>query len=237
MHRLNLIRVIGLVALLLAACGTDEPATTIGTVPPTPEPVVIVVTATAEPTLPIAGTFVDRRPTLPPSFTPTATNTATLTPTITLTPTPTATFAVADICERFNLTINLIEGRSYDMVGFVDGFVDTGGSEINGLMAFRNTDSGEEIAFDIPGSDDTYPARFPLDLSTGPGPYTWTITAQTANYQDICESSGTFQLRPRSPVEVMFGALDSLIAEQAVPQVDSASAGTPLPEVTAEATP
>ena len=216
---------------------TDEPIIREATAIPPPEPLVIVVTATLEPTLPVDGDFVDRRPTLPPTFTPTATDTATLTPTVTLTPSHTPTFTLADICERFNVTINLFAGETYDMVGTVGAFVDTGGPEISARLTLRNTDADEDVLFVIPGGP-AYPASFPLDLSTGPGAYTWSITAETAAYQSICESSAAFNLRSRSPVEVMFEALDDLRTGGATSPVTEPTGepGTPIPEITPEVT-
>ena len=212
--------------LILTACGTDEPRSesdndatlieetveAISTDVPTATP-----TATALPSTPTEvaprPTFAGDRPTLPPTWTPTATPTITNTPTITATPTATATPGPAEICEDVVLTLMLLDNRTYSPADNVQFLADVRDPNYTINLRFVHQESEEETIRNLPGGE-VYFGTFSLDLEPGPGTYTWSMSLRTPTYDGICAIDGTFILRARTPLEVMFDTLDTLTNPQ-----------------------
>lgn len=217
--------IVGLVAFVLAACGTDSPRDVASDVDSSLEPVVIVVTATEDATL--EQSVFRAQPTFPATWTPTATHTPTNTPTPTLTPTATATPDAVAICAAFNVNLRVQDGAIYDTSDSVRLFVDTGGVEVGTKLTLFNTDTEEEADFVLPGGP-AYPVNIVLNSAPGTGELMWTLVALTTRYGEICEVGGRFTVVPRSPVDVLLNTFDDLIsaannASQTVPQSSATS--------------
>lgn len=171
---------IGIVALFLTACGTPIEPT------PTQPP------DTAQPVTPTP--YVDRRPTLPPSWTPTNTPTHTFTPTVTDTPTATATLTLDQICEGLTISILTLE-TEFTLSDSLPVFVQSDFADLVTVFTIIHLESQQEQAIAIPGSQ-PFIGQLRLALETGPGDYQWTANAYTNDYAGICERQGTFTLIP-----------------------------------------
>jgi hypothetical protein len=134
------------------------------------------------------------RPTLPPTWTPTATATPPPpTATITLTPTwtPSPTLSAAAICERFFSTTNLRSGQYFAFDSRISIYTNAAASDATILFEAVHHRTGDIRSAAIPGGQANI-LQLPIRNLPGTGQYDWTLKVNTPAYGDICVQTGYF---------------------------------------------
>lgn len=215
---------------ILAACGggedtpptqipTDTPTNTLTYTPMQTTIFVPTVTASMTPTITEFPTFNPQsqsslsRPTLPPSWTPTATVTASMTPTITLTPTATPTLTVDQLCAdgaAFSFNWEQEEYTLDDSVPlFV--FVDDPNATIE-FEAIHQADESIWVEFSLPGGGE-YFGTLPLNGFPEAGVYDWTMSLTRGEETGLCEISGTLVIKKVSLLDLLRSANPTITPE------------------------
>jgi hypothetical protein len=205
---------LGLLALLLAACSAGP----LSVPTPTPGRLPTVIGA------PI-------RNTLPPTWTPTYTPSPTNTPTPSITPSPTTTPSSEDICEALEIAIDLemreiIAWESGFQIAYVNPWPTM---PLQFLAVNRRT--GENLGVQLPPGQ--VGLFFSMNALPGPGIYDWALSLVSEEYGSLCTREGIFTARPPEPTATP----DPEATAEITPEVTAEATAELTPEVTAEATP
>jgi hypothetical protein len=175
--------IMGIVALLLSACGSapEQTPTATNTFVPT-----------SVPNSPPHTPTTILHPTLPPSYTPTFTLTPYPTRTATYTPTITPTRTTDELCEGFSGSFMALE-EIYTEVDEITLFAQADTPEVAIVFTLTNLDNDEARTVVLLGGQ-TYFSPFPLSLAAGPGSYEWSLGISISEDGIMCERAGTFTL-------------------------------------------